>query len=190
MEKPLIPLSYIAEYAYCPRSAYWLLTDAPRLRDENVFIQSGRRAHVKVDEGYVRSKSAKKIESSVRIFSKHLGIIGKIDVLEFYKNEEIVPIEFKHGRKRKNKMHSIQLALMALCLKESFPKSRIAKGAIFFTDDKQKIFVDFTSELLREAEIIAKRMASGVKEGLKPKDFLPQKDERCNGCCFYDLCYY
>lgn len=184
-----IPLSFIAQYEYCPRSAYWLLTDAPRSRDENVFIQSGRQAHAKVDDGYSRTKGAITFNSSVKVFSEKFSIIGKIDVLEFHPNNEIIPIEFKRGKKRENLTHKIQLALAAICLKEMYPKSKIKRGGIFFTEDRHKMLFDFTDELLAEAKEIAENVTKKANSSLNPNDFKPCKDKRCQGCCFYDLCY-
>ena len=184
-----IPLSFIAEYQYCPRSAFYLLTDAPKLRCENDYIQSGRQAHEKVDAGYSGSKSSKKVESSVRVFSEVLGINGKIDILEFYKNNEIIPVELKRGKARENQMHQIQLALTALCLKEMFPEKIIKKAAIFFCEDRKRQEILLTDDLLAVAKNIALEIHQKIQSGLNPKNFPMQKDQRCNGCCFYDVCY-
>ena len=185
-----LPLSFIAEYQYCPRSSYYLLTDAPKSREENNFIQSGREAHQKVDEGYKASKQTKKVESSVRIFSEKFGISGKTDILEFYDNGEIIPVELKRGSKRTNSTHQIQLALMALCIKEMFPRNYVKQGAIFFTKDRQKEKINFSENLLNEAKDIAKTIIVKSRNGFNPKDFPLKKDNRCEGCCFYDLCYF
>ncbi len=111
-----LPLSYIAEYSYCQRSAFYLLVDEKKYRDENIFIQSGRQAHQKVDEGYSANKSHKKVESSFRVFSNKFHISGKVDILEFYQNNEIVPVELKRGTPRQNYIHQIQLALTTICM--------------------------------------------------------------------------
>jgi CRISPR-associated exonuclease Cas4 len=184
-----LPLSFISEYQYCPRSAYHLLTDAPKLRDENNYIQSGRQAHEKVDEGYKASKSLKKIETSVRVFSKEFHISGKTDILEFYPNGEIIPVELKRGKTRYNSMHEMQLTLMALCLQEMFPENKIEKAGIFFTQDRQKKELIFTPDLFLKAKNLAKEVFEKTTSGLDPSSFPRMKDERCQGCCFYDLCY-
>ena len=183
------PLSFIAEYEYCPRSAFWLLTNAPRVRDENDFIQSGRAAHQVVDEKYFRSKNTKKIESSVRIFSEKFGISGVIDVVEFSQKGnklEIIPVEFKRGKIRKNTMHETQLALAAICLREIFPDSKIERAAIFFTEDRQKREILLTPEKIKTAEHLAKMIQ---EKELLPKNFPMQKDAKCKGCCFRALCF-
>ncbi len=184
-----LPLSFVAEYNYCPRSAFYLLTDAPKLRDENIFIQSGREAHQKVDDGYKASKSMKRVETSVRVFLEKLQISGKTDILEFYPNEEIVPVELKRGSSRINETHHAQLALMALCLKEMFPQKIITRGAIFFTQNRRREEVLFSSELLQKAYNLASEVYNKVQNGMNPKNFPTKKDQRCNGCCFYNLCY-
>lgn len=185
-----LPLYAVAEYAYCPRSSFYVLTDTPKLNDENAFIQSGRSAHQKVDSGYTHAKGAKTVKSSFRVHSERLNIIGMIDVVEFYPDGRLIPVELKRGKKRVNKMHEIQLSLMALCLKEMFPNTEIAEGAIFFTEDRQKQKVPFTQALLKEAENIAQTVRENTSKDLIPANFPMQKDTRCHGCCFYDLCYF
>jgi len=187
----MLPLSFIAEYEYCQRSAYWLITKAPRLRSENVFIQDGRDAHKIVDEPYVRYKKNSRIESSVQIFSKKYGISGKIDVLEFVKNEkgedvEIIPVEFKRGKSRISSMHQMQLALSALCLQEMFPEILVEKSAVFFTEDQQKKEIILTDELLEKARKLSLLLKNSE---ISPKKFSMKKDKRCEGCCFKPLCY-
>lgn len=191
----MLPLSFIAEYEYCPRSAYWLITKAPRLRSENVFIQDGRNAHKVVDDPYVRYKKiyniSSRIESSVQIFSEKYGISGKIDVLEFIKNEkgediEIIPVEFKRGKSRISSMHQMQLALSALCLQEMFPEVVVKKSAVFFTEDAQKKEIILTDELLEKARKLSLFLKNSE---ISPKNFPIQKDKRCEGCCFNPLCF-
>lgn len=184
-----LPLSFIAEYEYCPRSAYYLIVDAPRSRDENHFIQSGREAHAAVDEGYKTSKSSKKVETSVRVFSEKFHISGKTDILEFYPNGEIIPVELKRGKARHNSMHHIQLALMAICLREMFPENKIERSAIFFTQDRQKEEIFLSEELLNKARNLAEMVFKKTSTNPHPSTFPAIKDERCNGCCFHHLCY-
>jgi CRISPR-associated exonuclease Cas4 len=184
-----IPLSFIAEYEYCPRSCYWKLSgEAPR-GNEYHFIADGNAAHEIVDAGYKHSKSMKKVESSVRVFSEEFHISGKTDILEFHQDGEIIPVELKRGKVRQNSMHEIQLALMALCLHEMFPENKVDRGAIFFTNDRHKEEILLRSELLEKAKNLAKTVFEKTKQGLDPLDFPRFKDERCQGCCFYDLCY-
>jgi CRISPR-associated exonuclease Cas4 len=185
----MLPLSFIAEYAYCPRSAYYLLTDTPILRDENEYIQHGRTQHSIVDQGYERLKDSKKIESSLRVFSYEYKINGKADVVEFLNDKTIIPVEFKRGKKRENQMHKVQIELIALCLTEMFPDWKIKKGAIFFTDDRQKIFFDLTEKNFRNAAKLAKKVNDlASKTMIDPRHFPAKKDDRCDGCCFSDLC--
>ena len=184
MEKSLIPLSFIAEYAYCPRSCYWLLTKAPRARDENIYIQDGRAGHSIVEKKYVRSRTLKRQESSMRVYSKRLNISGKVDVVEFYKNKDIIPVEFKRGARRKNKMHQMQLALAALCLREMFLDYTIKRGAIFFIGDKRRIETLLIKEILEQAEQLALEVSKNIDNGLRPQDFPALQGRRCKGCCF------
>lgn len=188
--RPLIPLSFIAEYAYCPRSTYYLLTDAPRVRDENTYIQDGRAAHRTVDEPYVRHKGAVRIRSALRIYSRKHGIIGKVDVVEFFRDNTMVPVEFKRGARRTNHAHKHQLALQALCLQEMFPAYTVTYGAVFFAADHRRQRYELSARDLTAAADLATAVHERLHAGApQPQDFPMHRDPRCKGCCFYDLCY-
>ncbi len=189
-DRPLIPLSFIAEYAYCPRSTYYLLTDAPRVRDENTYIQDGRAAHRVVDKPYTRHRNALRVQSSLRIYSRQYGISGVVDVVEFYPHNVIVPVEFKRGKKRTNPAHRQQLALQALCLREMFSSSHLTYGEIFFTGDRQRKRYTLGDDEQKEAIVLADAVYKRLqKDLLDPHDFPQHRDARCDGCCFRDLCY-
>jgi len=182
----MIPLSFLAEFEYCPRSCFWKLTGHAQIGDENKFIADGNAAHRTVDQKYFRSKNSKKIESSVRIFSEKFGISGVIDVLEFLPKNEIIPVEFKRGKIRENKMHETQLALTAVCVREMFPDFVVKKGAIFFAGDRRKKEIVLTDAKISSAENLAREIS---KKELIPQNFPAKKDARCDGCCFRELCF-
>lgn len=186
----MIPVSFVAEYAFCPRSAYYLLTDIPRYRDENEYIQNGRFVHQKVDKGYTFHKKAKKIVSSLHVFSEKFGLSGKVDYVEFFEDGEIVPVEIKRGKKRNSKMHQMQLALLGLCLKDMFPKLEVARGAVFFSGDRQKMWIPLTDDVLLAAVNLANEVNQKDQVGLDPRNFPMRKTLGCKGCCFYHLCYF
>ncbi len=70
-----------------------------------------------------------------------------------------------------------------------FPQQIINKGAIFFTKSRQRQEIIIGDELLSFAAKTAIEIFEKTKNGLVPKNFKPQKDSRCLGCCFYNLCY-
>ena len=189
MEKSLIPLSFVAEYAYCPRSAYWLLVDAPKVRDENIYIQDGRAEHRPSDAGYKVKRKEKKCESAMHVFSDTLGISGRVDMVEWYEDGSLGVIEYKRGKFRKNIMHDMQLALLTLCLKEMFPRKIIRKAQIYFFEDKKRRKVNLSSVLLKNARLLVKEVHSKMQEDLSSKCFPLKKGKHCKGCCFQNFCF-
>jgi CRISPR-associated exonuclease Cas4 len=189
MEKSLIPLSFVAEYAYCPRSAYWLLVDAPKVRDENVYIQDGRAGHQPSDAGYVVARKDKKCTSGMRVFSDELGISGKADMVEWNKDGSLSVIEYKRGKLRHNRMHDMQLALLALCLEEMFPQKKIQRAQVYFFQDKKRREVILSFELLKKARVLTEEMRVKMQTDLSSKEFPRKKGEHCQGCCFQSFCF-
>ncbi len=185
----MLPLSYVAEYTYCQRSAFYLLVDTNSVyRNENEYIQEGRLVHQKIDIGYAYAKAERRVESSFFVFSKALNILGKIDLVEFFE-DKIVPIEVKRGIRRNNEMHTVQLILAALCLQEMFPAHRIEKGAIFFTGDRKRIEIEFDDHLIQKTLNLVYELNKKTDKILDPRNFKMQKGKICQGCCFYDLCH-
>ena len=91
-----IMLSALQHYSYCPRQC--ALIHIEQVFDENVHTMRGNAVHQCVDEPGFESFEGVRSEKTLPVWSERLGFIGKCDVVEFYSDGRICPVEYKHGR--------------------------------------------------------------------------------------------
>lgn len=90
----------------------------------------GNAVRQRVDEPGFESFEGVRSEKALPVWSERLGLIGKCDVVEFYLDGRIYPVEYKHGKKRAKAHDDIQLAAQAIC-REEMTGQPVMHGAIF-----------------------------------------------------------
>lgn len=181
----LVSVHVVAEYAYCPRSAFNLMTDAEAAIPETGSFREGKVEHEVVDEGGERNHRGKTIMRSLRVTSEKFGMTGIIDQLQMENGEGIV-WEYKRGVTRNAHTHELQIALLALCAMETL-NIPIRRGVVWTTGDRRSRPLDLTETLLQEAsELVATfhkrlRSRSGAWERIA--------QEGCKHCIFRYGCW-
>jgi len=177
-----IMLSALQHWSYCPRQC--ALIHLEQAFDENVHTMRGNAAHQRVDTVGYETFEGVRSERALPVWSEHLGLVGKCDVVEFHPDGRIYPVEYKHGRKRAQTHDDLQLAAQAMCLEEMFGNP-VLKGAIYHHTSRRRREVAITPVLrqqVREAVAVIRAMlASG---NLPP----PVNDHRCKECSLNELC--
>ncbi len=175
----IIPLQH---YSYCPRQC--ALIHVEQAFDENVHTMRGNAAHQRVDEPGFESFEGVRSEKALPVWSERLGLIGKCDVVEFYPDGRIYPVEYKHGKKRAKAHDDIQLAAQAICLEEMIGK-QVKHGAIYHHTSRRRREVAITDSLRQQvAETVAAVRALQASGRLPP----PVNDARCNECSLQEIC--
>lgn len=177
----LIMLSALQHYAYCPRQC--ALIHIEQVWSENLFTAEGRIMHEKADTANRESRGKVRIESGVPIRSLRLGLIGKADVVEFYKMDDGTwlpfPVEYKRGKPKADDCDRVQLCAQAICLEEML-KVAIREGALFYGQTRRREDVIFDTALRQETEDIARKVHKLIKSGITPKAEYSKKCERCS----------
>jgi CRISPR-associated protein Cas1 len=179
-ELPLLPISSVAEVAYCPRNFYYRVVEGARDTNVHMIEGSGEAERRAMRQHLARADTDEWRE--VWVTSERLGIIGKVDALR--RGETLVPVEFKHGELRDSLHDDIQVAALGLALEEETGES-IVEGVIYYGGSKRsrRVLLDDT---LRDAVMQMIRQArSIVDSGSIPP---PVADERCYGCALFARC--
>lgn len=190
----LLPLSYIAQYGYCPRRAALLLLE--QAWEENEYTAQGREQHhaVHLQRTEKRGERIKLYEHWV--YSSALGLSGKCDCLELSMDDQgcilpfltgkylIFPVEFKHGRVRQEREYQIQLCAQAMCLEEMY-STAIGQGAIFFIDAHQRETVHFSPDLRDETSLVAQKLQEISSWQIIPAASFGPK---CRKCSLLEYC--
>lgn len=196
-----LPLSYINQFAYCPRRFWYMYVQGQMA--ENVHVLRGNLHHQRVDTpGYETDRRASEkvsaedsersdsengvlVHRRVYVVSHRLGITGICDLVEEYADGTLVPVEYKQGRRGKWMNDRAQLCAQALCLEEMTGR-RVERGQIFYFGSRRRTDVEFTSQLRATTEQLLQEMKFALAEGEIPPH--TEQRQRCRGCSLIDIC--
>ena len=178
-----ISVSALNQYAYCPRRC-GLIHQESEFTD-NIHTARGNAEHERVDRAtHETMRSGARVEYALPVWSDRLGLIGKCDVVEFWPDGTIYPVEYKHGPKRKWLNDDLQLAAQAICLEDMLGRA-VPTGAIFHASSRRRREVIITAALrqmvIETTEAIRAMLASNK---LPP----PVNDARCKECSMKEIC--
>ncbi len=174
-------ISALEHYSYCPRQC--ALIHVEQTFDENLYTLRGQAVHNRVDEVKTDYQEGIRIERALPLWSQHLGLIGKADVVEFH-DEIPYPVEYKHGPRRKKEHDDLQLCAQAMCLEEMTGQA-VPKGAIFHHSSRRRREVVFSQELRR----LVTDTVQAVRDLLASKTTPPPvNDKRCTHCSLLESC--
>lgn len=177
-----IMLSALQHYSYCPRQC--ALIHVEQAFDENVHTMRGNAVHQRVDEPGFESFEGVRSEKALPVWSERLGLIGKCDVVEFFPDGRIYPVEYKHGKKRAKAHDDIQLAAQAICLEEMTGKP-VTHGAIYHHTSRRRREVVITDLLRQQVEEVVAAVRALLASGKLPP---PVNDARCQECSLKEIC--
>ena len=175
-------LSALQHYSYCPRQC--ALIHVEQAFDENVHTMRGNAVHQRVDEPGFESFEGTRSEKALPVWSERLGLIGKCDIVEFYPDGRIYPVEYKHGKKRAKAHDDIQLAAQAICLEEMTGEP-VTHGAIYHHSSRRRREVAITDLLRQQVEETVQAVRTLLASGQLPP---PVNDARCKECSLKEIC--
>lgn len=197
-EDDMLMLSGIQHFAFCPRQ--WALIHIEQQWGENLLTTEGRIMHQHVDDPFYRQKMGEHIcLRSVSLASAELGLYGISDIVELHPTTDLsnaishpqypgywlpYPVEYKHGKPKRDDIDLVQLTAQAMCLEEQYG-IHIQQGAIFYGETRKRTEVDFNDELRSSVRTYAVEMHKIYEQGI-----VPQAEERpfCCNCSLKDIC--
>jgi CRISPR-associated exonuclease Cas4 len=183
-EQEPLNVSALNQYAYCPRRCGLIYLEGEFT--DNIHTQRGNAEHARVDRAaHTTTREGARVEYALPIWSDRLGLIGKCDVVEFWPDGAIYPVEYKHGPRRAWLNDDIQLAAQALCLEEMFGTT-IERGAIYHAGSKRRREIDVNEGLRAQ---VASAVAAIREMQLVRRLPEPTTDpRRCRDCSMKDTC--
>jgi CRISPR-associated exonuclease Cas4 len=177
-----VPLSALQHWIYCPRQCG--LIHLEQQFEDNVHTARGQAVHHLVDTPGYEVKRGVRVERALPLWSDRFGLIGKADLVEFYPDGRIYPVEFKHGRKRGRIHDDIQLAAQAMCLEDMLGRP-VPQGAIYHASSHRRREVDITEDLRALVSETADAIRAMLASGILPP---PVNDARCRECSLREIC--
>lgn len=176
-----VMISALEHYSYCPRQC--ALIHIEQTFDENIYTLRGHLAHERVDQLTSRNEETIRVERGLSLWSKHLGLVGRADVVEFH-DETPYPVEYKQGQKRDWQFEAIQLCAQALCLEEMCGLP-VPKGAIYYCSSRTRREVLLDDVLRAAVQDATKKVRELLACGNVPDAV---NDQRCRHCSLLDSC--
>lgn len=178
-----IALSALNHYAYCPRRCGLIHMEGEFT--DNIHTARGNAEHARVDRvAYQTKQSGARVEYALPVWSDRIGLIGKCDVVEFWPDGTVYPVEYKHGARKKWLNDDLQLAAQALCLEEMLGRP-VTHGAIYHASSRRRREVDITPALRALVVETADAIRAMLSSGRLPP---PVNDARCRECSLIEIC--
>ena len=182
-DESTILISSLNQYAYCPRRCGLILVEGEF--EDNIHTVRGTAEHEHVDQvAYETRQSGARVEYALPVWSDRLGLVGKCDVVEFWPDGTVYPVEYKHGARKKWMNDDIQLAAQAMCLEEMLGRP-VTHGAIYHASSHRRREVAITPELRQGVEQTTAAIRAMLQGGQLPP---PLNDARCRECSLIEIC--
>jgi CRISPR-associated protein Cas1 len=173
-EDVYLPISQVAEVAYCPHNFYYRAGEKIDLTDARMV--QGSIAERKRDMRATIMREGKLQVRSVTVSSDTLGVIGVIDILE--EGEFPCPVEYKTGSADEGLYERVQPCLQAMCLEDTLGRV-IPFGYLYYAGSRRRVLVDF-DHIFREKTLECVTKARRLMDSpIRPE---PVNDWRCSGC--------
>ncbi|MDR2868877.1 MAG: CRISPR-associated protein Cas4 [Deferribacteraceae bacterium] len=183
MGNDLVMLSAIQHYTFCPRQCALIHID--HIWSDNALTAAGNILHEKADSGAPENRPGIRIERGVAVSSELYGLVGKLDVLEYHSDTgELVPVEYKKGKPKKDLSDKVQLCAQALCLEEMTGKE-VRNGAFWYWGTRRRLEVAIDGKLRQTTINTAIAIRKLLDEGITPP---AQYGAKCKSCSLLDLC--
>lgn len=182
-EEEFLALSGIQHFVFCKRQ--WGLIHIEQQWQDNVHTVEGNILHDRVHDQFLyETRNGIRTVRGVAVHSRQLGVYGICDIVEFHKDESIIPVEYKKGSPKESSVDIMQLTLQAICLEEMMCKT-INYAYIYYGETRHRLKVEITNELREQAENYVNQMHDYFNRQHTPK-VKPSKS--CQACSLRDLC--
>lgn len=198
-EEEMLQLSGIQHYVFCPRQ--WALIHIDRLWDDNILTAEGTMLHSNVDNPFMRETDGSGTVTlrGIRVVSNTLGLSGTTDAVELHSHKDaprdkasllksrmfdLVPVEYKRGRRKVSDCDRLQVAAQAMAIEE-MSGINVPRGAIFYWEERHREYFDIDATLRA-----AVREAAAEMHRLADSKTLPEpiKTSGCKACSLFDSC--
>lgn len=181
-ESDYIMLSALQHYQFCPRQC--ALIHIERQWAENRFTAEGNILHERADSKTSERSGSVRIVRTLPVCSRHYGLSGQADVVEFHADGTVFPVEYKRGRPKKDFCDAVQLCAQALCLEEMLGKD-ILSGALYYGQKKRRKEIVFDEDLRALTRKTIRATHQLIRSGLTPR---ADYGKKCDSCSLLNLC--
>ena len=180
-EDQLLPISALQHLLFCERQC--ALIHVEQVWAENHLTILGQHLHRKAHQERHETQQGVRAARGLALCSHQLGLVGKADVVEFHA-DQVIPVEYKRGRPKRDDSDRVQLCAQAMCLEEML-SMRIASGEIFYGQKRRRVAIEFDQRLRDVTSESALRLHQLFRLRETPK---ARREPKCESCSLVLLC--
>ncbi|MEX1115740.1 MAG: CRISPR-associated protein Cas4 [Akkermansiaceae bacterium] len=177
-----LPISALNHLLYCERRA--ALVHLEQAWADNRFTAEGNVLHETAHSGADKSQRGMRITRALPLVSVVHAMTGEADVVEFPKNGDVVPVEYKRGKPKLHRADEVQLCAQALCLEEMLNVT-IPTGCLFYGEIRRRTAVTFDEELRAVTIRAIERLHELIASRVTP---LAVREKKCDKCSLLEIC--
>ncbi len=179
-----LPLSYLNQLTYCPRR-FWYMYVQGEIEINAPMLEGTYQHQTRADKpGQDTDDRGRTICRRLWVWSDRLQIAGFADFVEM-EDDQLIPVEYKHGKKGKWDNDNIQLCAQALCLEEMTGQI-IEQGEIFYWRSRQRIPVLFDTNLRHMTETAVSQAHQLANSSTIPPPVTQR--QKCKHCSIQPIC--
>jgi len=191
----LLAVSGLQHIAFCARQC--ALIHLEQTWSESFLTAQGRLMHERVHSDESETRGDLRITRGLPLTSRRLGLVGVADVVEFHRDPDstfklpgrqgtwrVYPVEYKRGKRKKDKVDEVQLCAQALCLEEMLGVT-IPEGSLYYGQTRNRVVVPLDAELRNETERLTGKFHELMASGVTPP---PSVSPRCKSCSLSEDC--
>jgi len=195
-EDDFLLLSGIQHYAFCRRQ--WALIHIENVWIDNERTVSGSLMHERAHDPYTAEKRGDWLTvRNLPVLSRRLGVVGKCDVVEFWRDDNGVPlhgrkgrwrpcpVKYKRGSPKMSDVDRLQLCAQALCLEEMLCCAPIDEAYLYYGETRRREVVLLAPELRAQVETHFDAMHRAYAQRNTPR---VKTTKSCNACSIKDAC--
>jgi len=195
-DEDFLNISGIQHFTFCRRR--WALIFVECAWSDNELTTSGTLMHTRAHNPLITEKRGDLLVSrDMPVFSRHLGITGNCDVVEFRQDKAGVsifgregnwlpcPVEYKHGKPQINDSDRLQLCAQAICLEEMLACQPIETAFIYYGETKRRETVTLDAELRERVCKTFAEMRRYFERGHTPR---VKSKKACVSCSLKNIC--
>lgn len=189
MERPLIEVTDIKQFAYCPRIPFYRYC-LPAIRPVTYGMEAGIRQHQREQAHEERrTLRAYGLESGERVFnvalrSERLRLVGRLDMV-IQRPDEAVVVDYKLSPGRAGRHFQLQLAAYALLIEEAW-KLPVRRAFLYHIPDRKAEEVAMSATLRHSVLRAVTAIYRMVEDERMPPP--PAKRGQCVSCEFRRFC--
>lgn len=177
-----MPISALNHLLYCERRV--ALVHLEQVWANNQFTAEGNVLHEIAHSGADESQRGMRITRALPLVSVTHAMSGEADVVEFHKNGNINPVEYKRGKPKLHRADEVQLCAQALCLEEMLNVT-ISSGCLFYGETRRRTAVAFDEELRAVTIQAIERLHELIASRITP---LAVREKKCDKCSLLEIC--